>query len=188
MAGLLKPADGASAVRALSCIPTASADPTTPTTHRASAATVSSLAVDSGVDAVYAAMGFAFGGRHLASHALGSIRRGRMKGQSNRDPGLDTEMDSPYSLSYWEAVRNQYAAVRERPQGTGRRRSTMHEMPKGGAVHPISRKPGALRNLALLENPLARPSGPGLIPTANRNVRRYRQGDAIVRRWWATWR
>jgi pyruvate carboxylase len=89
-----------------------------------SAATVLA-AVDSGVDAVDAAMDALSG--NTSQPCLGSIVEA-LKGHE-RDPGLDTEWIRRISF-YWEAVRNQYAAF-ESDLKAPASEVYLHEMPGG---------------------------------------------------------
>ena len=89
-----------------------------------SAATVLA-AVDSGVDAIDAAMD-AFSG-NTSQPCLGSIVEA-LKG-TERDPGLDPEWIRKISF-YWEAVRNQYAAFESDLKGPASE-VYLHEMPGG---------------------------------------------------------
>ncbi len=124
MAGLLKP----SAARALFKAMRESTDlPIHFHTHDTSgiAAATVLAAVDSGVDAVDAAMD-AFSG-NTSQPCLGSIVEA-LKG-TDRDPGLDPQWIRKISF-YWEAVRNQYAAFESDLKGPASE-VYLHEMPGG---------------------------------------------------------
>jgi pyruvate carboxylase len=82
-------------------------------------------AVDSGVDAVDAAMDALSG--NTSQPCLGSIVEA-LKGHE-RDPGLDPEWIRRISF-YWEAVRNQYAAFESDLKGPASE-VYLHEMPGG---------------------------------------------------------
>ncbi len=124
MAGLLKPAAARVLFKALR---EATALPIHFHTHDTSgiAAATVLAAVDSGVDAVDAAMDALSG--NTSQPCLGSIVEA-LKG-TERDPGLDTGWIRKISF-YWEAVRNQYAAFESDLKGPASE-VYLHEMPGG---------------------------------------------------------
>lgn len=89
-----------------------------------SAATVLA-AVDAGVDAIDAAMDALSG--NTSQPCLGSITRALAGGE--RDPGLDNDAILRIS-TYWESVRNQYAAFESDLKGPASE-VYLHEMPGG---------------------------------------------------------
>ncbi|MCC7251122.1 pyruvate carboxylase [Hyphomicrobium sp.] len=124
MAGLLKPAAAKvlfSALREEIGLPIHFH---THDTSGISAATVMA-AVEAGVDAVDAAMDAMSGG--TSQPCLGSLVEALRGGE--RDPGLDPEWIRRIS-SYWEAVRNQYAAFESDQKGPASE-VWLHEMPGG---------------------------------------------------------
>ncbi|WP_370197422.1 pyruvate carboxylase [Aurantimonas sp.] len=124
MAGLLKPAAARVLFKALKEEVGLPIHFHTHDTSGISAATVLA-AIDSGVDAVDAAMD-AFSG-NTAQPCLGSIVEA-LKG-TERDPGLSAEAIRRISF-YWEAVRNQYAAFESDLKGPASE-VYLHEMPGG---------------------------------------------------------
>ena len=124
MAGLLKPAAARVLFKALRDATDLPIHFHTHDTSGISAATVLA-AVDSGVDAVDAAMD-AFSG-NTSQPCLGSIVEA-LKG-TERDPGLDPKWIRKISF-YWEAVRNQYAAFESDLKGPASE-VYLHEMPGG---------------------------------------------------------
>ncbi|MFP1630842.1 pyruvate carboxylase [Zhengella sp. ZM62] len=124
MAGLLKPAAARVLFKALREETGLPIHFHTHDTSGISAATVLA-AVDSGVDAVDAAMDALSG--NTSQPCLGSIVEA-LKG-SGRDPGLDPEWIRRISF-YWEAVRNQYAAFESDLKGPASE-VYLHEMPGG---------------------------------------------------------
>jgi pyruvate carboxylase len=124
MAGLLKPEAAKTLFKALREATDLPLHFHTHDTSGISAATVLA-AVDSGVDAVDAAMD-AFSG-NTSQPCLGSIVEA-LKGHE-RDPGLDTEWIRKISF-YWEAVRGQYAAFENISQSPASE-VYLHEMPGG---------------------------------------------------------
>jgi pyruvate carboxylase len=124
MAGLLKPAAARQLFKALREATDLPIHFHTHDTSGISAATVLA-AVDSGVDAVDAAMDALSG--NTSQPCLGSIVEA-LKGHE-RDPGLDTEWIRRISF-YWEAVRNQYAAFESDLKGPASE-VYLHEMPGG---------------------------------------------------------
>ena len=124
MAGLLKPAAARQLFTALREATDLPIHFHTHDTSGISAATVLA-AVDSGVDAVDAAMDALSG--NTSQPCLGSIVEA-LKGHE-RDPGLDTEWIRRISF-YWEAVRNQYAAFESDLKGPASE-VYLHEMPGG---------------------------------------------------------
>ena len=124
MAGLLKPAAARQLFKALRDATDLPIHFHTHDTSGISAATVLA-AVDSGVDAVDAAMDALSG--NTSQPCLGSIVEA-LKGHE-RDPGLDTEWIRRISF-YWEAVRNQYAAFESDLKGPASE-VYLHEMPGG---------------------------------------------------------
>ncbi|MBU4528561.1 MAG: pyruvate carboxylase [Hoeflea sp.] len=124
MAGLLKPAAARQLFAALRQATDLPIHFHTHDTSGISAATVLA-AVDSGVDAVDAAMDSLSG--NTSQPCLGSIVEA-LKGHE-RDPGLDTEWIRRISF-YWEAVRNQYAAFESDLKGPASE-VYLHEMPGG---------------------------------------------------------
>ncbi|PHP66053.1 pyruvate carboxylase [Zhengella mangrovi] len=124
MAGLLKPAAARVLFKALREETGLPIHFHTHDTSGISAATVLA-AVDSGVDAVDAAMDALSG--NTSQPCLGSIVEA-LKG-SERDPGLDPEWIRRISF-YWEAVRNQYAAFESDLKGPASE-VYLHEMPGG---------------------------------------------------------
>ncbi|HWK63718.1 MAG TPA: pyruvate carboxylase [Rhizobiaceae bacterium] len=124
MAGLLKPAAARVLFKALREATDLPIHFHTHDTSGLSAATVLA-AVDSGVDAIDAAMD-AFSG-NTSQPCLGSIVEA-LKG-SEHDPRLDTEWIRKISF-YWEAVRNQYAAFESDLKGPASE-VYLHEMPGG---------------------------------------------------------
>ncbi|MCO5059935.1 MAG: pyruvate carboxylase [Rhizobiaceae bacterium] len=124
MAGLLKPAAARGLFKALREATDLPIHFHTHDTSGIAAATVLA-AVDSGVDAVDAAMD-AFSG-NTSQPCLGSIVEA-LKG-SERDSGLDASWIRRISF-YWEAVRNQYAAFESDLKGPASE-VYLHEMPGG---------------------------------------------------------
>ncbi|KQT85177.1 pyruvate carboxylase [Aurantimonas sp. Leaf443] len=124
MAGLLKPAAARVLVRALKDEIGIPIHFHTHDTSGISAATVLA-AVDSGVDAVDAAMD-AFSG-NTSQPCMGSIVEA-LRG-TERDTGLSAEAIRRLSF-YWEAVRNQYAAFESDLKGPASE-VYLHEMPGG---------------------------------------------------------
>ncbi len=124
MAGLLKPAAARVLFKALKEEVGLPIHFHTHDTSGISAATVLA-AIDSGVDAVDAAMD-AFSG-NTAQPCLGSIVEA-LKG-TERDSGLSAEAIRRISF-YWEAVRNQYAAFESDLKGPASE-VYLHEMPGG---------------------------------------------------------
>ncbi|WP_223477348.1 pyruvate carboxylase [Oricola indica] len=124
MAGLLKPAAARVLFKALRESTDLPIHFHTHDTSGISAATVLA-AVDSGVDAVDAAMD-SFSG-NTSQPCLGSIVEA-LRG-TERDPGLDAEWIRKISF-YWEAVRNQYAAFESDLKGPASE-VYLHEMPGG---------------------------------------------------------
>ncbi|MBX3569906.1 MAG: pyruvate carboxylase [Rhizobiaceae bacterium] len=124
MAGLLKPGAARVLFKALREATELPIHFHTHDTSGLSAATVLA-AVDSGVDAIDAAMD-SFSG-NTSQPCLGSIAEA-LKG-TDRDPGLDTEWIRRISF-YWEAVRNQYAAFESDLKGPASE-VYLHEMPGG---------------------------------------------------------
>ena len=124
MAGLLKPAAARALFKALREATDLPIHFHTHDTSGIAAATVLA-AVDSGVDAVDAAMD-AFSG-NTSQPCLGSIVEA-LKG-SERDSGLDASWIRRISF-YWEAVRNQYAAFESDLKGPASE-VYLHEMPGG---------------------------------------------------------
>ncbi|MCC0027686.1 MAG: pyruvate carboxylase [Brucellaceae bacterium] len=124
MAGLLKPAAARTLFTALRQETGLPIHFHTHDTSGISAATVLA-AIDSGVDAVDAAMDALSG--NTSQPCLGSIVEA-LKG-SERDPGLDPEWIRRISF-YWEAVRNQYAAFESDLKGPASE-VYLHEMPGG---------------------------------------------------------
>ena len=124
MAGLLKPAAARALFKALREATDLPIHFHTHDTSGIAAATVLA-AVDSGVDAVDAAMD-AFSG-NTSQPCLGSIVEA-LKG-SERDSGLDAGWIRRISF-YWEAVRNQYAAFESDLKGPASE-VYLHEMPGG---------------------------------------------------------
>lgn len=124
MAGLLKPAAARVLFKALREATNLPIHFHTHDTSGISAATVLA-AIDSGVDAVDAAMD-AFSG-NTSQPCLGSIVEA-LSG-TERDPGLDPEWIRRISF-YWEAVRAQYAAFESDLKGPASE-VYLHEMPGG---------------------------------------------------------
>ncbi len=124
MAGLLKPNAARVLFKALREATDLPIHFHTHDTSGLSAATVLA-AVDSGVDAIDAAMD-SFSG-NTSQPCLGSIVEA-LKG-SERDPELDPEWIRKISF-YWEAVRNQYAAFESDLKGPASE-VYLHEMPGG---------------------------------------------------------
>jgi pyruvate carboxylase len=124
MAGLLKPNAARALFKALREATDLPIHFHTHDTSGLSAATVLA-AVDSGVDAIDAAMD-SFSG-NTSQPCLGSIVEA-LKG-SERDPELDPEWIRKISF-YWEAVRNQYAAFESDLKGPASE-VYLHEMPGG---------------------------------------------------------
>jgi pyruvate carboxylase len=124
MAGLLKPAAARQLFKALREATDLPIHFHTHDTSGISAATVLA-AVDSGVDAVDAAMDALSG--NTSQPCLGSIVEA-LKGHE-RDSGLDTDWIRRISF-YWEAVRNQYAAFESDLKGPASE-VYLHEMPGG---------------------------------------------------------
>ena len=124
MAGLLKPNAARVLFKALREATDLPIHFHTHDTSGLSAATVLA-AVDSGVDAIDAAMD-AFSG-NTSQPCLGSVVEA-LKG-SERDPELDPEWIRRISF-YWEAVRNQYAAFESDLKGPASE-VYLHEMPGG---------------------------------------------------------
>ncbi|MCX7305700.1 MAG: pyruvate carboxylase [Hyphomicrobiales bacterium] len=124
MAGLLKPAAARVLFKALREETDLPIHFHTHDTSGLSAATVLA-AVDSGVDAIDAAMD-SFSG-NTSQPCLGSLAEA-LKG-SDRDPKLDSAWIRKISF-YWEAVRNQYAAFESDLKGPASE-VYLHEMPGG---------------------------------------------------------
>ena len=124
MAGLLKPGAARVLFKALREATELPIHFHTHDTSGLSAATVLA-AVDSGVDAIDAAMD-SFSG-NTSQPCLGSIVEA-LKG-TERDPGLDTGWVRRISF-YWEAVRNQYSAFESDLKGPASE-VYLHEMPGG---------------------------------------------------------
>ena len=124
MAGLLKPAAARQLFTALRDATDLPIHFHTHDTSGISAATVLA-AVDSGVDAIDAAMDALSG--NTSQPCLGSIVEA-LRGHE-RDPGLDPEWIRRISF-YWEAVRNQYAAFESDLKGPASE-VYLHEMPGG---------------------------------------------------------
>ncbi len=124
MAGLLKPGAARVLFKALREATDLPIHFHTHDTSGIAAATVLA-AVESGVDAVDAAMD-AFSG-NTSQPCLGSIVEA-LKG-TDRDPGLDPQWIRKISF-YWEAVRNQYAAFESDLKGPASE-VYLHEMPGG---------------------------------------------------------
>ncbi|MCM2292596.1 pyruvate carboxylase [Allorhizobium sp. BGMRC 0089] len=124
MAGLLKPAAARVLFKALRGATSLPIQFHTHDTSGISAATVLA-AIDSGVDAVDAAMD-AFSG-NTSQPCLGSIVEA-LSG-TDRDSGLDPEWIRRISF-YWEAVRHQYAAFESDLKGPASE-VYLHEMPGG---------------------------------------------------------
>ncbi|MFD0916576.1 pyruvate carboxylase [Pseudahrensia aquimaris] len=124
MAGLLKPAAARVLFPALRDVTDLPIHFHTHDTSGISAATVLA-AVESGVDAVDAAMDALSGG--TSQPCLGSIVEA-LRG-SDRDPGLDSDAIRQISL-YWEQVRAQYAAF-ESDVKSPASEVYLHEMPGG---------------------------------------------------------
>ncbi|QIA21345.1 pyruvate carboxylase [Mesorhizobium sp. AA22] len=124
MAGLLKPAAARVLFKALREATDLPIHFHTHDTSGLSAATVLA-AVDSGVDAIDAAMDSLSG--NTSQPCLGSIVEA-LKG-TERDPGLDQQWIRNISF-YWEAVRNQYAAFESDLKGPASE-VYLHEMPGG---------------------------------------------------------
>ncbi|WP_192361319.1 pyruvate carboxylase, partial [Mesorhizobium mediterraneum] len=124
MAGLLKPAAARVLFRALREATDLPIHFHTHDTSGLSAATVLA-AVDSGVDAIDAAMDSLSG--NTSQPCLGSIVEA-LKG-TERDPRLDPQWIRNISF-YWEAVRNQYAAFESDLKGPASE-VYLHEMPGG---------------------------------------------------------
>ncbi|MEM5492672.1 pyruvate carboxylase [Hoeflea sp. AS16] len=124
MAGLLKPAAAQQLFKALREATDLPIHFHTHDTSGISAATVLA-AIDSGVDAVDAAMDALSG--NTSQPCLGSIVEA-LKGHE-RDSGLDTDWIRRISF-YWEAVRNQYAAFESDLKGPASE-VYLHEMPGG---------------------------------------------------------
>ncbi|MBC7283637.1 pyruvate carboxylase [Hoeflea sp.] len=124
MAGLLKPA---AARRLFAALRQATDLPIHFHTHDTSGISAATVlaAVDSGVDAIDAAMDSLSG--NTSQPCLGSIVEA-LKGHE-RDPGLDPEWIRRISF-YWEAVRNQYAAFESDLKGPASE-VYLHEMPGG---------------------------------------------------------
>jgi pyruvate carboxylase len=124
MAGLLKPAAARVLFKALREEVGLPIHFHTHDTSGIAAATVLA-AIDSGVDAVDAAMDAVSG--NTSQPCLGSIVEA-LKG-TERDPGLSSEAIRRISF-YWEAVRNQYAAFESDLKGPASE-VYLHEMPGG---------------------------------------------------------
>ncbi|RUV75149.1 MAG: pyruvate carboxylase [Mesorhizobium sp.] len=124
MAGLLKPSAARTLFKALREATDLPIHFHTHDTSGLSAATVLA-AVDSGVDAIDAAMDSLSG--NTSQPCLGSIIEA-LKG-TGRDPGLDPQWIRKISF-YWEAVRNQYAAFESDLKGPASE-VYLHEMPGG---------------------------------------------------------
>ncbi|MCF6101243.1 pyruvate carboxylase [Mesorhizobium muleiense] len=124
MAGLLKPNAARALFKALREATDLPIHFHTHDTSGLSAATVLA-AVDSGVDAIDAAMDALSG--NTSQPCLGSIVEA-LKG-TERDPGLDPQWIRNISF-YWEAVRNQYAAFESDLKGPASE-VYLHEMPGG---------------------------------------------------------
>ncbi|MER9304738.1 pyruvate carboxylase [Mesorhizobium sp. M0293] len=124
MAGLLKPSAARVLFKALREATDLPIHFHTHDTSGLSAATVLA-AVDSGVDAIDAAMDSLSG--NTSQPCLGSIVEA-LKG-TERDPGLDPHWIRKISF-YWEAVRNQYAAFESDLKGPASE-VYLHEMPGG---------------------------------------------------------
>lgn len=124
MAGLLKPAAARVLFKALREATSLPIHFHTHDTSGIAAATVLA-AVESGVDAVDAAMDALSG--NTSQPCLGSIVEALV--QSDRDPGLDANWIRRISF-YWEAVRHQYAAFESDLKGPASE-VYLHEMPGG---------------------------------------------------------
>ncbi|MCO6051280.1 pyruvate carboxylase [Mesorhizobium sp. RP14(2022)] len=124
MAGLLKPAAARTLFKALREATDLPIHFHTHDTSGLSAATVLA-AVDSGVDAIDAAMDALSG--NTSQPCLGSLVEALK--DSERDPGLDPEWIRRISF-YWEAVRAQYAAFESDLKGPASE-VYLHEMPGG---------------------------------------------------------
>ncbi len=124
MAGLLKPAAARVLFKALREATDLPIHFHTHDTSGLSAATVLA-AVDSGVDAIDAAMDALSG--NTSQPCLGSLVEA-LRG-TDRDPGLEPEWIRRISF-YWEAVRNQYAAFESDLKGPASE-VYLHEMPGG---------------------------------------------------------
>ena len=124
MAGLLKPAAARVLFKALREATDLPIHFHTHDTSGLSAATVLA-AVDSGVDAIDAAMDALSG--NTSQPCLGSLVEA-LRG-TERDPGLEPEWIRRISF-YWEAVRNQYAAFESDLKGPASE-VYLHEMPGG---------------------------------------------------------
>jgi pyruvate carboxylase len=124
MAGLLKPAAARVLFKALREATSLPIHFHTHDTSGIAAATVLA-AVESGVDAVDAAMDALSG--NTSQPCLGSIVEALA--QSDRDPGLDANWIRRISF-YWEAVRHQYAAFESDLKGPASE-VYLHEMPGG---------------------------------------------------------
>ena len=124
MAGLLKPASARVLFKALREETELPLHFHTHDTSGIAAATVLA-AIDSGVDAVDAAMDALSG--NTSQPCLGSLVEA-LRGHE-RDPGLDPEWIRRISF-YWEAVRNQYAAFESDLKGPASE-VYLHEMPGG---------------------------------------------------------
>ena len=124
MAGLLKPGAARVLFKALREATDLPIHFHTHDTSGLSAATVLA-AVDSGVDAIDAAMDALSG--NTSQPCLGSLAEA-LRGDE-RDPGLDPEWIRRISF-YWEAVRNQYAAFESDLKGPASE-VYLHEMPGG---------------------------------------------------------
>jgi len=124
MAGLMRPAAARLLFPALRDTVSLPVHFHTHDTSGLSAATVLA-AVESGVDAVDAAMDALSG--NTSQPCIGSIARA-LAG-TERDPGLDTDAILKIS-TYWETVRNQYAAFESDLKGPASE-VYLHEMPGG---------------------------------------------------------
>ena len=167
MAGLLKPAAARVLFKALREATDLPIHFHTHDTSGLSAATVLA-AVEAGVDAVDAAMDALSG--NTSQPCLGSLvealRRHRARSRASIPNAIRR------ISFYWEAVRNQYARLRERPQGAG-----LGSLSARDAGRPVHQPQGA-GALARAGDALAR-GGAGL-SRRQPDVRRHRQGDAVV--------
>jgi pyruvate carboxylase len=166
MAGLVKPAAAGVLVRALK---EETGLPVHFHTHDTSGISAASVlaAVDAGVDAVDAAMDSLLG-QHLPAQSRLAVAA--LKRHGPRDTGLDPgrSAGSPF---YWEAVRRSTPPSRA-TCASGASEVYLHEMP-GGQFTNLKEQ---ARSLGLEErwHEVARP-----MPTST-DVRRHRQGDAVV--------
>lgn len=124
MAGLLTPLAARTLINALRDVTDLPIHVHTHDTSGAAAATLIA-AIDAGADGIDAAFD-SFSG-HTSQPCLGSIVAALRFGE--HDPGLDAEAIIRFS-SYWELVRNQYAAF-ESDMRSGASEVYLHEMPGG---------------------------------------------------------